>query len=30
MYIPVLIWHFIEQKKARLGREIQSIPQNAM
>ena len=28
--IPVLIWHFIEQKQTRLGRKIQSIPQNAM
>jgi transcriptional regulator with GAF, ATPase, and Fis domain len=28
--IPVLIWHFIEQKQARLGRKILDIPQRAM
>ncbi len=28
--IPVLVWHFIEQKQTRLGRKIQDIPQDAM
>jgi len=28
--IPVLVWHFIEQKQARLGRKIRDVPQDAM
>jgi transcriptional regulator with GAF, ATPase, and Fis domain len=28
--IPVLVWHFIEQKQVRLGRKIEHIPQRVM
>jgi len=28
--IPLLVWHFIEQKQARLGRKVEDIPQRVM
>jgi transcriptional regulator with GAF, ATPase, and Fis domain len=28
--IPVLVWHFIAQKRAQLGREVEFVPQNTM